>query len=441
MRALLTAVLGLSCTHALAADWDNTPVPANAGNGKVWELQTISDDFNYTSSLNNYHNEFTSRWHEGFINPWTGPGLTEWTDGHAYVTGGNLGIAATRKPGTDKVRAGSITSHDTFTYPLYVETRAKISKLVLASDVWLLSADSTQEIDILEAYGSDRPSESWFAERIHLSHHVFVRDPFQDYQPTDAGSWYTDGQGTVWSDDFHRIGVHWKDPWNLDYYIDGQLVRSVSGPNIIDPNGFTNGTGLSKPMHLIINTEDQDWRSDNGISPTDTELADTNKSIYWVDWIRVYKPVDGGNNGANTDVPASASSIKGRQSGKCIDLASGSSANGANIQQWACGNNNDNQQFTFVPVDSGWYELRTKHNKCVGVGGSSSANGAVVIQWDCFNGQNLHFKPVDLGNGYVELRARHSNKCLDVADASTANGADIRQWQCNGNTNQQFSFN
>jgi len=85
--------------------------------------------------------------------------------------------------------------------------------------------------------------------------------------------------------------MHWKDPGNLDYYIDGRLVRSVSGPDIIDPLGYTNGTGLSKPMRLIINAEDQNRRSDNGTTPTDEELEDLNRSIYWVDWVRVYKAV------------------------------------------------------------------------------------------------------------------------------------------------------
>jgi agarase len=59
---------------------------------------------------------------------------------------------------------------------------------------------------------------------------------------------------------------------------------------MIDPQGFTEGTGLSKPMHIIVNMEDQDWRSDAGITPTDDELGDVKKSIMWVDWIRICKP-------------------------------------------------------------------------------------------------------------------------------------------------------
>ncbi|RME71962.1 MAG: glycosyl hydrolase family protein, partial [Verrucomicrobia bacterium] len=179
---------------------------------------------------------------------------------------------------------------------VYVEARAKIANSVLASDVWMLSPDDTQEIDIIEAYGASwsdgqQKDQTWFAERIHISHHVFIREPFQDYQPKDPGSWYHDGQGTLWREDFHRVGVYWRDPWHLEYYVDGKLVRTVSGKDIIDPHDFTGGTGLNKAMDIIINMEDQTWRSDQGLTPTDEELANKEDHTFKVDWIRVYKPV------------------------------------------------------------------------------------------------------------------------------------------------------
>lgn len=296
MKLTATSVFCLIlCTRiCVAADWDAIEIPASPGDGREWRLLSISDDFNYTASPTAKPDSFTRRWKDSFINRWLGPGLTEFNSGHSYVTNGHLGIHASRKLGTNKVYAGVISSKDTFSYPLFVEARARISGLVLASNVWMLSTDSTQEIDVLEAYGSQRPTETWTAHRLHLSHHVFVRDPFQDYQPTDEGSWYSNG--TNWRESFHRIGVHWRDPWHLEYFVDGKPVRTVSGQSRIDPGNFTGGSGLTKPMHVIINTEDQDWRSDKGITPTDDELADVNESIMWVDWIRVYKAVETANS-------------------------------------------------------------------------------------------------------------------------------------------------
>lgn len=285
---MLLASLLIVC-RTEAADWDSIPVPVAAEAGKAWKLLPVSDDFRYAASPTVKPDGFTNRWKDSFINPWLGPGLTEFNSGHSYVTNGHLGIHASRKPGTNKVYAGVISSREAYTYPLFVEASVRISGLVMASNVWMLSHDSTQEIDVIEAYGSKRKSEDWVSNRLHLSHHVFIREPLQDYQPTDDGSWYFDG--TQWRDGFHRVGVYWRDPWHLEYYVNGKLVRTVSGPDKIDPQKFTAGTGLTKPMHLIINTEDQNWRSDNQITPTDDELANTDDSIMWVDWIRVYQAV------------------------------------------------------------------------------------------------------------------------------------------------------
>ena len=283
-------LLILACqVAAQAADWDDLSIPASPPPGMEWKLSPASDDFSYTASPDKKPVEFERRWQCAFINPWTGPGRTLWSAGHSYVTNGNLAITATRKPGTDKVFAGIITSKDHVRPPVYVEARVKISNQVLASNVWMLSDDSTEEIDVIEAYGGDRPDNKWHAERLHLSHHVFIRKPFQDYQPTDDGSWYWNG--TTWRDGFHRVGVFWRDPWHLEYYVDGKLVRTVFGKEKIDPNGYTGGKGLTKPMRIIINMEDQDWRSTAGVTPTNEELADNQRNIMWVDWIRVHEGV------------------------------------------------------------------------------------------------------------------------------------------------------
>ncbi len=290
LRSLTLACL-FSTSFANAADWDHLPVPAKPEKGKTWKLLEISDDFTYKAESLRKPEEFEKRWNSSYINTWTGPGKTEWSAGHNYVTNGHLGIAASRKPGTDYVHTGIITSKKFYRYPLYIETRAKIAKQVLASCVWMLSEDSTEEIDILEAYGSDRPSEDWYAKRLHLSHHTFIRKPFQDYQPKDEGSWYA-RDGITWSDNFHRIGVYWRDPWHLEYYVDGKLARVTSGKEMIDPEGYTKGTGLSKEMKIIINMENQGWRVDTNTIPSDAELANIDKTIMWVDWIRVYQAVD-----------------------------------------------------------------------------------------------------------------------------------------------------
>ncbi len=293
--------ISASTPHSTFRDWDETPVPADPGEGMAWELHPLSDDFNYTAPAEGKSAVFYERWREGFINRWRGPGLTRWEADHSSVSDGHLNIMASRGS-RGRVSAGCITSKESLIFPVYIEVRARLSNQVLASNAWMLSRDSTQEIDILEAYGSDRPDQAWYAQRLHLSHHVFIRRPFQDYQPTDEDefsyegdkdlTWLPHPQGGVWRSDWHRIGVYWIDPWNLEYYVDGELVR-VTRPEEIDPRDYTNGTGLNKPMQVILNTEDHDWRSgaNPSITPTDEELADDSRNTYRVDWVRIYKPV------------------------------------------------------------------------------------------------------------------------------------------------------
>ena len=289
-------------------DWSDYYVPVKTYRDTVWVLQSQSDEFNYTSSFPELNDIFTNKWIDYYHANWNGPGITTWRRDHIYVSNGSLNIKASRIEGeTENItlngetktypvtRLGCITSKNKVKYPVYIEAYAKISNSTLASDVWMLSDDDTQEIDILEAYGGDRNidengKEMYGADRLHLSHHVFIRDPFTDYQPQDAGSWYKDGKNTLWRDDYHRIGVYWKNPTHLEYYVDGKLVRTVDGMDIIDPKGYTGGTGLNKELNIIINMEDQTWRTFRGMSPTSQELQDTDKVTMHVDWIRIYKP-------------------------------------------------------------------------------------------------------------------------------------------------------
>ena len=52
MKLKIVTLVTLAFTMVLnAQDWKNYPIPANPGQGKVWQLQTNqSDEFNYTYS-------------------------------------------------------------------------------------------------------------------------------------------------------------------------------------------------------------------------------------------------------------------------------------------------------------------------------------------------------------------------------------------------------
>lgn len=384
----LTSFLFIFCFFSLYAqrDWDNVPIAPNPGSGNVWQLQEApSDDFNYTFNASNTRVNFgppgqAAKWYNtyhdqpnGAPNTFQGPGPTIWTPNQISVQGGFLNIIASRVPGEVKrgfngellydfsTRSGCMTNLNRVKYPVFIEARIQIMNSMLASDIWLLSPDDTEEIDIIEAYGGtgDDGRNQFFAERIHLSHHVFIRQPFTDYQPRDFNSFWRRQGVTQWGGQTVNIGVYWVSPTRLEYYIDGQLQRIVdnnalqsrlingqfeatypagvtsdqpggqllfetgaragfqqmvtaptlqaaqaaSNISVIDPfNHLNNGRQFSRDMDIIINVEDQSFQADAGRSPSDTEISRRADHTMRVDWIRVYKPVssNGGNPPVNT---------------------------------------------------------------------------------------------------------------------------------------------
>ncbi len=305
--------------------WKTIPVPAEAGTGKKWEFQEdISDDFEYEFAGENSLSEFGSgKWTNFYHNTWTGPGPTIWRHENVTVSDGNLRVLTTREDGetksyggsngtlTDKAtRLGCVTSTKRVIYPVFVEARVKVANAFFASDIWMLSPDDTQEIDILETYGAQnsRNEQQWFSERFHISHHVFIREPFLDYQPKDESTWQKIDGYPYTSSDWVRIGVYWKSPTDLEYYLNGDLIKvmdnldNVGSKDGIDPLGYTSAsappntsdrTGLSKEMDIIINTEVQNWNAEAGRMPTDEEIANSPEDhTLKVDWIRIFKLVD-----------------------------------------------------------------------------------------------------------------------------------------------------
>ncbi|MFJ8006714.1 ricin-type beta-trefoil lectin domain protein [Streptomyces fagopyri] len=114
--------------------------------------------------------------------------------------------------------------------------------------------------------------------------------------------------------------------------------------------------------------------------------------------------------------------------GKCVDVASASSANGTAVQLYDC-NGTAAQQWT-VGSDNTIRSL----GKCMDLTAAGTANGTKVQLYDC-NGTGAQVWQRGSGDTLVNPV---SGKCLDVTDKSTANGARLQIWTCAGGTNQQF---
>lgn len=130
--------------------------------------------------------------------------------------------------------------------------------------------------------------------------------------------------------------------------------------------------------------------------------------------------------------------LEAKHSGKALDVSSGSTADGANVQQWEK-NGTAAQQWRFESVGAGYYVIRSRvSGKVLDVQNWSRNEGANVQQWSYGGGQNQQWSLDDAGAGYVYVRARHSGMYLDVAWASKASGANVAQVRFYGSDAQKW---
>ncbi|WP_030469274.1 non-reducing end alpha-L-arabinofuranosidase family hydrolase [Lentzea aerocolonigenes] len=129
-----------------------------------------------------------------------------------------------------------------------------------------------------------------------------------------------------------------------------------------------------------------------------------------------------------------------RNSGKAMDVASASTADGAAVHQWSR-HDGGNQQWQFVDSGGGYYRLKSKNSgKVLDVAGLSAADGAKVQQWTDLNGTNQQFRLADSDGGYVRLINRNSGKSVEVTGLSTADGAAVVQYGDWNGANQQWQL-
>lgn len=137
--------------------------------------------------------------------------------------------------------------------------------------------------------------------------------------------------------------------------------------------------------------------------------------------------------------------IASRNSGKAMEVASYSTADGGNVQQWqwyATGsqkwkaNSQGGAVQAFINVNS---------QKALEVSGYSTSDGANIQQWS-WQGNNqwqkwtLEAVDNDAGGFWYKIVNVGSGKVVDVSSGSTADGANIYQYQSLSGPNQQWRF-
>ncbi|MBB4771753.1 endo-1,4-beta-xylanase [Actinomadura livida] len=133
------------------------------------------------------------------------------------------------------------------------------------------------------------------------------------------------------------------------------------------------------------------------------------------------------NGGTTPNPPEDEGTIRGVDSGRCIDVPNASTSDGTQVQLYDC-HGGTNQQWT--PTDAG--ELRVYGNKCLDAAGTG--NGARVQIYSCWGGDNQKWRL----NSDGSIVGVQSGLCLDAA--GSGNGAAIQLYSCWNGGNQRWTL-
>lgn len=123
-------------------------------------------------------------------------------------------------------------------------------------------------------------------------------------------------------------------------------------------------------------------------------------------------------------------------SNKVLDVAWGSTGDGANIQLYDA--NNVNQQKFVLDYDNGVYIIKAKHS---GKALTVDTKNNNVYQSTYQGSDNQKWKIEPAGNGYYYIISKYNGLYIDIDNASTKNGTNIKVYQKNDSANaQKFKF-
>ena len=132
--------------------------------------------------------------------------------------------------------------------------------------------------------------------------------------------------------------------------------------------------------------------------------------------------------------------IVNRKSGMVLDVASASTANGANVLQWGA-TGGTNQRWTLTQLSGDYYSIiGVPSGRALEVYQAGTADGDNVSILDYSGANNQQWQFISVGNGYYRIVNRNSGKDLDVAGQSEAAGANVAQYGYWGGENQQWGL-
>ncbi len=279
-KGIATAIL-ISSAYAAYAQ----PAPPQ---GKRWEVvPEMTDEFN---------NGFdTVKWRKEL---WQYPNTpTLMVAENSGVSGGNLWIKATEGPNPTYFHSSRIYSNAQIKYPMYTESRIITAHLSAYNTFWLNNGDinDRDEIDVIENNSRPscgcQPNFPWQmnSQYFQATNGFTVRnaDNF-DNRNLSANN---PKRGVRWNEEYHTVGVWWKDAKNMTFYLDGEEAGSVV---VGQDRGGRNYPEIefSRDLNLVWDL----WTADEnflGGAAVRAHLRDDSINTMRVDWVHTFTLVDG----------------------------------------------------------------------------------------------------------------------------------------------------
>ncbi|WP_407914420.1 RICIN domain-containing protein [Kitasatospora sp. NE20-6] len=245
------------------------------------------------------------------------------------------------------------------------------------------------------------------------------------------------------TDVFPQYDVHATTPWNYGLAIDpaaptAALAFTARG-GALPANPFTqsgNPYRITAPARRIA-----EWQADSQhvVGLLQDSPARSSAAVETVTLIpmaaarlRISSFPTASPDGTVWTAGGAAYRIRNRNSGKVLGVDGMSTADSAQVVQFA-DSGTDDHLWQLVDNGDGWYRIRNVHSgKVLGVDVMSTADSARVVQF-ADNGTADHlWQLVDNGDGWYRVRNRNSGKVLGVDGMSTADSARVVQFADNG---------
>ncbi|KOX19084.1 RICIN domain-containing protein [Nocardiopsis sp. NRRL B-16309] len=120
---------------------------------------------------------------------------------------------------------------------------------------------------------------------------------------------------------------------------------------------------------------------------------------------------------------------------RVLDVVQAATANGAAIHLWDR-HDQENQQWRFVPVDDGYYEIEGVGSGKVLEIAAGGGPGATLLSRT--GDPHQHWAPVEVGDGVVRLINRATSQALEAQGGAPDNGTAVVQAPDGGHAHQQW---